>query len=399
MTSKLVPWLLAGWLVLLGGCDRPTGLVGAAPPGRTWTTPPFAEADGGVIAARLPRTVHGGGPILRHPELTTVTFTGDRPAMVARLERFGDVIATTAWWHEVVDSFCLRPDDCIGDGRPGRHVHLARTLPATLSDVDLERLLGEEVRSGALARLGKDALVLVYLPPGVTLRDASHPHYCAGGPRAYHRMLRSGRASFAYAVMPRCDDEAGLTGTASHEILEASTNPDPQRHGFRLDPGSNNGGFTAAGTEPADPCGLLSLDRPPSFESGFAVQRAWSDRAARGGHDPCVPAPAQAPYLALMPQTPTVRLASLGATVAIRLDAASDRAVAAWAVSAIDLTGQQEGERYVEAALDRESVKAGDTAVLTLRLEKLHPQRMAVVGVVSTLGPHSHLWPIAVSMR
>ena len=387
MTRQHATWLLMALLVLLAGCDRTSA-----------TSPPTA-ADGGVIAARLPRVVHSGGPILRNPEITTVTFAGDSPAVVARLERFGDTIATTGWWHDVVDSYCLRAGDCIGDGRAGRHVRLAHPLPTLLSDTDIERLLAEEAQRGALTQLGRDALVLVYLPPTVTLRDASHSRYCARGPRAYHRTLRAARVSFAYAVIPRCGDDDELTVTASHEILEASTNPDPQRPGFRLDPGSNNGGFTAAGTEPADPCGLVSEGRSV-VEGGFAVQRAWSNRAARAGHDPCVPASAQAPYLALVPQTPTVRLAAPGATATIRLDAASDRDVAAaWAVSAIDLTGRQESERYVEVQLDRQAVKAGESAVLSLRLLKLHPQQRAVVGVVSTLGPHWHTWPIAISMR
>jgi hypothetical protein len=391
-------WLAACVLILIAvsrnapGSDQPQ-------PGRTWTTAAQVPADGGVIARRLPRTVYLGGPFLRNPEATTVTFGGEEPELVGRLEAFGDIITQTSWWREVVNDYCLSPDDCIGDGRAGYHVRLDRKLPAQVRDVDIELVLEDESRAGSLSRLGREALVLVYLPAKVVLRDAFHPHYCRGGPRAYHRMLRLERASFAYAVVPRCGDEAELTSAASHEILEATTNPDPQNRGFAIEPVVDNAGFTAAGLEPVDPCGLVTMDRHRTIESGFVVQRAWSNRAARAGHNPCVPSRPESPYLAFVPRKPTVRLAYEGATARIELEAASDRAVGWWAVSAIDQTGKQEGRRYVDVKLDRARVAAGDVAVLTLRAVKLHPRRMSIVGVVSTLGPHSHMWPILVSMR
>jgi hypothetical protein len=80
--------------------------------------------------------------------------------------------------------------------------------------------------------------------------------------------------------MPRCSGEAELTAAASHEIVEATTNPDPARRGFAFVQSSLNLGFTAAGVEPADPCGLITMDRHWMSESGFTVQRAWSNRAA-----------------------------------------------------------------------------------------------------------------------
>jgi hypothetical protein len=148
-----------------------------------------------------------------------------------------------------------------------------------------------------------------------------------------------------------------------------------------------------------DPCGVVTRDGHWTIESGFAVQRAWSNRAAAAGRDPCVPSDPDAPYVALVPRAPVVRLAAAGATATIELDAASDRSVPRWAVSAIDLSGDQDGRRYVDVSLDRGDAAAGEVAVLTLRLVRLHPRQMSLVGVVSTLGARSYLWPIAVSMR
>jgi hypothetical protein len=211
-------------------------------------------------------------------------------------------------------------------------------------------------------------------------------------------MLRAEPAPFPYAVIPRCGDEAETTATASHELLEAVTNPDPNRPGFRLDPSPSMVAFTAYGAEPVDACGLLNLDRHRHDEGGFRLQRAWSNRAAARGADPCLPA-AERPYVALVPRQPVVRLAEVGATATVVLDAAADRAAEPWTVSAIDLTARQGQQPFVDARLDKSRVAGGDTALLTLRVERIHPAGRTIVGLVSRQGGQTHVWPLAVSMR
>jgi hypothetical protein len=143
--------------------------------------------------------------------------------------------------------------------------------------------------------------------------------------------------------------------------LGGNTNPDPARRGFAFQPTSANLGFTFAGVEPVDPCAILNQDRHRALESGFLLQRAWSNRAASEGRNPCVPVATDQPFVALVPRTPTVRLATEGARVTILLDAAADRPVPPWSVAAIDSTGRQDREQYVHVSLDRSTVKAGDT--------------------------------------
>jgi hypothetical protein len=165
-----------------------------------------------------------------------------------------------------------------------------------------------------------------------------------------------------------------------------------------VDPSTTKVAFRFYGAEPVDPCGLLTLDNHRARESGFTLQRAWSNRAAERGTNPCVPFGAESPYVALIPRQPVVRLPTPDSTASILLDAASDRAVERWNVSVVELGTVEEG-RVVDARLDRTEVASGDVATLTLRVIKLHPRQMTVVGVVSRLGTESHLWPIAVSMR
>lgn len=355
------------------------------------------RADRDIIAGSLPRVVYRGGPYLRRPRVVTVTFKGDDPTLVSRLEQFGEMITRTAWWREVTEGYCAH-GKCIGEGRRGRRARLEEVLPDKVRDVDVEALLAREAGAGRLGALDSDTLLLIYLPAGVALSDAFFRRYCSGGPRAFHRALRVGKLKIAFAVLPRCGGEAELTATASHEILEATTNPDPSARGFAFERTSANAGFTAAGAEPVDPCGLITMDHR-TLEGGFVVQRAWSNRQASLGRDPCVPSPAERPYVALVPRQPTVRLTREGDSATITLDAATDRSVGAWAVSTFDLTGSHDGRQCVEVSLDKSSVSTGQTANLTITLRKSKGSQLCVAGISSTLGEHSYTWPLAVITR
>jgi hypothetical protein len=352
-----------------------------------------------LIAERLPRIEYRGGPFLRHPRIVTITFEGDDAEIVSRLERFGKEITHTPWWRAVTEGYCQLAHDCIGEGRAGAPVRLADALPDHVHAVDIAALLTRETNRGRFDPLDSETLLLVYLPAGVTLRDAFVPRYCAGRARALHRALRLEKTTIPYAVMPRCSGEAELTAAASHEIVEATTNPDPARRGFAFVQSSLNLGFTAAGVEPVDPRGLITRDRHWISEGGFTVQRAWSNRAAAQGNDPCVPTISDTAYVALVPRQPTVRLPNVGESLQVIVQAASDRPVAAWEVSAIDMWGSRDQQQYVEVALDRSRVTAGETATVTITLRKRPPQEICLIGLVSTLGETSYVWPVAVVCR
>lgn len=364
------------------------------------TPAPVDDASGAsLIARRLPRVVQRGGPFVRHPRIVTITFAGDDPAVVANLARFGDTITRTSWWRAVSGGYCATSGDCIGAGRAGRAVQLDETLPAAVRATDVEALLVRAATDGRLGALDADTLLLAYLPAGVELGDAFNPRYCQGGARALHRALRLPDVTLPFAVLPRCGSLDELTATASHEILEATTNPDPARPGFAFVRDPEAAAFTASGAEPVDPCGLITMDRHRALADGFAVQRAWSNAAATQGHDPCVPSPDDRPYLALIPEKPVVRLPAVGDSVTIDVEAAADRTVPGWGVSALDLSGKQDGARYLDVALDGDTVAPGQTLRLTITARQLHPKERALVALVSTRGGQTYVWPLAVMMR
>jgi hypothetical protein len=351
---------------------------------------------GAAIAERLPVVAHRGGPVVTRPTVATLTFAGDDPARVSRLEAFGRWVGGSAWWRAVTAGYCVGPE-CIRPARPGPTLRLDRRLNAVVRDVDVERLLEEEA-SRAPSRLGPDTVLLVYLPRGVRLHDAAHARYCGGGPRAFHRMLQAGGRSFPFAVVAACGDDDEATATASHELLEAVTNPDPGRPGFRLPPGSHALAFAASGAEPADPCALLNLDRHRTREHGFLLQRAWSNAAAARGQDPCVPAVEERPYVALVPRRPVLALARDTRSATLEVAASADRPHGGWEVAAIDLGARGGRPPTLEARLDRSRVAPGDVAVLTVAAAGLRPGETGVVGLVSRVAGHEHVWPVAVTL-
>lgn len=361
-------------------------------------TPSPSFTDGEQLSRLLPRLRYRGGPFLRHPRIVTITFAGEDPAVAARLRQFGSTITHTPWWRLVTADLCATAGDCIGEGHLSESVRLDETLPAGVHAVEISELLRRHARAGHLGALDPESMLLVYLPRGIGLRDAGVAHYCGEGPRAFHRTLRFDGKAVGYAVMPRCGDEATLTGSASHELLETAASPDTAYPGFAFVVDSSTLGFTAAGTGPMDPCGLITQQRDVT-ESGFVVRRAWSNRAASQGHDPCVPAVSDQPFVALVPDQPTVRLHRSGDSIAIALRAVTDQLVPRWEVAALDLTGSQENEHYVDVDLDRSEVAPDDTAVLRVTLRKLPPHRLCIVGIVSTLESQSYLWPVAVLTR
>src|ERR1019366_4222708 len=66
----------------------------------------------------IPRLDFNGGPILAHPRVVTVTFTGYAHRDAVR--DFNHFIVTSAWWKQSAEGFCVdagpSAGTCVGDG-------------------------------------------------------------------------------------------------------------------------------------------------------------------------------------------------------------------------------------------------------------------------------------------
>lgn len=352
-----------------------------------------------------PSVTYLGGPILASPRLVTVTFSGDDPALVARLQLFDDTITSTAWWTAVSSEYCSAPGGpCVGAGAGAGHAVLPAAGPGYTDSVKggdstLRALLASSIASGAIPAPGAGTMLVVYLPAGTTVLLDGNASCAPASFASYHDVLQAtppdGGAPLpvAYAVVARCSStEAAATLAASHEIVEAATDPSPEEApAFQL----TDQVWTAFGPEVADACAAVDTSLTAQ-ESGFAVQRSWSNASAAAGHDPCVPVPAGEVYFNAAPEQgkETVPL-SVGQSATIVLYPAADGATGSWQLSAVAASGSPLG-----FDVQPSTVTSGTRATLTVTL--LSPPALGVdqlYGVVSQAGTDTHVWPMIVQAK
>jgi hypothetical protein len=108
-----------------------------------------------------------------------------------------------------------------------------------------------------------------------------------------------------YIIIPRCPAYPGLSDidsldwTISHEYVEEATDPFETAY-WTVDADHMAWSWEPNFVEMADICNYPFLITTPS-DLGYTVQRAWSNAAAAGGGDPCVPAPTDRVYFNAAP--------------------------------------------------------------------------------------------------
>jgi hypothetical protein len=196
-----------------------------------------------------------------------------------------------------------------------------------------------------------------------------------------------------YAIIPRCGTkESTTTDSASHEIIEASTDPD-------IGIGSLayymlNQTWADEGGEVGDLCTSKT-----TTESSFTVQRIWSNKSAAAGQDPCVPIPTTEIYFNSAPEQQQIKLNKIGDTATIDIDAFSDAPYPPWTLSAVDVAaeGPNTNSGYLSFSFDKTSVQNGDHAVLTVTATQTIPNDGDELYVSSQdSSKNRHNWPVLV---
>jgi hypothetical protein len=412
-------------LVVLGACVGDTacgapsigGDPSPDPASATRATDPLDQVAGETANptypaphAALPVVDFHGGAIIEHPKIVTVTFDGDESR--AMLDAFGDAITSTRWWDAVRDGYCDADNRCVGRGAGGGHGHLADIANAAFDDSSdpegsssLRDLLIRNVGSGTLPAPDASTIYVVYLPADATVKlDGSALCVALS---AYHNFgLYSRRAAdgetrvaYAYAVIPSCGfTDITATSAASHEIIEAATNPTFRAFYMR------DVAWTYDGAEDADLCvthspsdhwedGAAELYR----EGDWLVQRSWSNAAAVASHDPCVPAPAGVPYFNVAPSSTEENVSlHVGAAKTVELTAFSDAPMPDFEVDAEELAVVRGEDGVLDLSLDRTRANNGTKIALTVSVRskpKTNPVRLFVIakGEAAT-----HAWPMTV---
>jgi hypothetical protein len=270
----------------------------------------------------IPQIDYNGGPILSHIRVVTITFTGDTRR--DSLRSFDHFITSSGWWKETAEGYCVDGGACVGDGTSaagdggpwipdgstddgGDHnldVELPFDFPtqgdsglASIDDSAIGPWLGAHIAHGDFPAPDDQTVYALYFTANATITLMNSASCVGFG--AYHSsalVTQGGSQQVAYAVIPACDTGLGTTVNfqqvqiaASHELAEAATDPHPLKDtAFYLH--SNDawlGALSYGGGECGDMCTFVL--NPSTLESGYSVQRIWSNSAAAASKNPCQP--------------------------------------------------------------------------------------------------------------
>ena len=175
----------------------------------------------------MPQVQYGGGPVLSNAEIVMITWYGDENA--STFEAFGDDLGTSDYWAQTTSEYHVGP----AHSGPENHVRLPQSEApiANWSDTAIEAWVTTHVQSygtyGWPAPTSNSVYVL-YLPPNEDIQF-SGSDACQSGIGGYHGNVIVNSKDVAYAVVLQCQDNSGAqtTAEASHELIEAATDPHP----------------------------------------------------------------------------------------------------------------------------------------------------------------------------
>jgi hypothetical protein len=258
----------------------------------------------------LPQLVNAAnGPILTTPKIVFVLYPGDPHK--ADLETFANKMVGSAYWTATTAEYGVGPLTY------GGAIELTgETPPTTIAQTEIQTYVSNALASGKLGTPDPQAIYTLVYPSSTTVTQLNPvtnllpPVKSCESFSAYHDSVLAdagdagAKTRFAFAVIPTCASPIdSLTEPITHEWVEAATDPAPTfpKGGVILPSGGPEAAFFSTdkdhtvwallgGAEAADLCntnGSSVVFTPP--EIGFAVQRSWSNIAAKASHDPCVP--------------------------------------------------------------------------------------------------------------
>jgi hypothetical protein len=319
----------------------------------------------------FPQILNSGGPVLTSPKFVLLSWDGYD--YESEVEELAGRIGGSTYWSNVTSEYG------IGAGTYVKRVSLGAKSDAHLSytDAQLKTLLATDV--SALPDLGTPdpSTVYIFLVPKTSQVDFQGSTSCQGF-AGYHEQTTIGGATIPYAVIGECATFNGLTGidavtgTLSHEMIEAVTDPFPDTAPAYQNPSNANLGWSegASGGELADMCAgdpeAFFKSEEISLDAGavgsVVLQRSWSNALIATGVDPCVPDLPSAAFFEAMPVVPDVLAVTFSDTAGtfmidgvdtssgsrtFELDLFSDRPGSDWTVSGYDLQGAIDNATYM----------------------------------------------------
>jgi hypothetical protein len=370
-----------------------------------------------------PTIVSLGGPVLATPKVVPVFFSNDDPLITAGLADFTSKVGATEYWTATTAEYGVGP---MASGAP---VQLSEAAPALLDDADIQAWLSAKLNADdpAFPVPDENTIFLLTYPAGVTVTFQGGSSCVNFG--AYHNSLKldanHGNITVPYAMSPRCASFGGLSGIdmvtsgASHELVEAVTDPAPlDNPAFELIDDDHLFWLLAVGSETGD----MGTGHGPSAYAVFPglaskAQRCWSNKAALALHDPCVPYATGEAYFNAAVVLPDPKVLSLGGGTKynshvvkipvgesrdVEIDLFSDAPTSGpWTVDLVDVASLG-GPASLKFVADRPGGVNGEKIHVSITaVKKGSPQNLdlSLFYVRSTLGTQRHLWVGAVANK
>jgi hypothetical protein len=284
----------------------------------------------------FPQLPSGSGQVLSPLRLVTLSDPSDTES--TRLVSFGAALVNSRWFAAVSQSYGLGAGTALG-------VQGSTIAPDAVFDrAAIQAYIDQAIQTNGAAAPDGHTVYALYLPDGPVLKfeDGSLNTGCSGL-FGYHQTY--GTMGDAFAVMQRCSPprqetaEDFLTEVASHEIIEAATDPALMSWTLGTAPASRaDASLWLSLPENGDLC-----EHTRWSEGGFSYQRIFDDHAASKGGDPCIPALA-VPYFSTTSTGGWYR-ASPGRTVSVRLTGWSTAPVKSWFIRGIVFGESEQGFR------------------------------------------------------
>ncbi len=346
---------------------------------------------------RAPQVVTLGGPTLSMPVFISITFPGDD--MRDQVEDFVDSVGCTDYWRAVASDYG------VGQGVGGPHTRLPESAPTSIDDAQIQQWLASKIKSEPnFPQPDANTLYVIFYPAGTTITLQGEQSCQRFG--GYHNSAAVGAKDVPYAVIPRCESFGNLsgidavTGTTSHELIEAVTDPAPEQKPAYAIPENDGIGFAiAAGGEVGDMCEFKSdaFFQPSSYP--FTVQRSWANKAGFALADPCQPSLPGAYFSAAAKLTQFVSFdigfgpqqargvkLPLGQQTSIDIAAFANGSVPSWTITTYDSAQLRGQPPELGLSLSKTVVSDGDIVHLAITRKKASPFGVSAFGIVSSDG-------------
>ncbi len=298
-----------------------------------------------------PQVENYGGSVMASPKILPVFFAGDG-VMQKQIETFLAALTPSTYWTDTTSEY--------GVGKPTVLPTVVTTDAPPQTDDAAQLWLANMTDGTHMGWPKPDAntLYAIFLPDNAVITIPQYGQSCTSFGGYHYEATGKNNESIVYAVMPRCKSFGqykgldALTGTTSHELVEAVTDPKAVSDPAFAVPDKDHYIWALV---PLGEVGDMCTYEPQSFQrllgGTYVVQRTWSNAAAKAGNDPCVPHLTD-PYFNSVPvlsenvtinfgqggqaQTKGVKI-PVGTSKTIEIDLFSDAPTTDWTVQAEDV--------------------------------------------------------------